>query len=296
MKDSILDGIKAFFNGFSQIMLQENIWTGILFITAILFDSTHMGIAGIAANIIAIATAKLMKFNPEYIQKGFYGFNAALFGIAIVFYFQESFGVWMILILGTIATTFIMNYALTRNLPVFTFPFVLITWISLLALSIPELASKTIPENFVEIEKLDDFLIEGHAFGQVIFQGGLITGFIFFIGIFINKPIAALYGFVAVIISIYISNLSAVTQQQINSGAVSFNAVLCGIALSGPRVRDGIYVSIAVIIATRFDLILIDYGWTTLTFPFVFAMWMMVPLQKLEARLIPQVQRIREYL
>ncbi|HAK29853.1 MAG TPA: urea transporter, partial [Sphingobacterium sp.] len=34
MKNNILAFVKAFFKGFGQIMLQGNIWTGILFIGA----------------------------------------------------------------------------------------------------------------------------------------------------------------------------------------------------------------------------------------------------------------------
>lgn len=283
MKRSLSAFLKAFLNGFSQIMLQENIFTGLLFLIAILMDSFKMGFAGIVANLIAIATATLLKYNPDTIRSGLYGFNATLYAIAIFFYFEESNGLWFILILGTIATTYITNYALERKLPAYTFPFVLITWVSLLVLSIPELATKTVTENFVEIEKIDDFLIEGHAFGQVIFQGSLLSGLIFFIGVYINKPIAALYGFVAVIISIYISNhIELAEQQHINSGTFSFNAVLCGIALCGDKIRDGINVCIAVVISTCFDIVMLHFGWTTLTFPFVFAMWLLVPIQRSE--------------
>ncbi|MNW19178.1 hypothetical protein D3C71_2190550 [compost metagenome] len=46
--------------------------------------------------------------------------------------------------------------------------------------------------------------------------------------------------------------------------------------------RDGLYVLIAVVIATYCDHVLVHYGWTTLTFPFVVAMWAMEPVKRLD--------------
>ncbi|WP_293942602.1 MULTISPECIES: urea transporter [unclassified Sphingobacterium] len=286
MKNNILAFVKAIFKGFGQIMLQGNIWTGILFIGAIIYDSSLMGFAGILANLVGVITAKLMKFEEDHINDGLFGFNATLYGIALVFYFQANIWVWAALIIGSALTTILMGFALKKNIPVFTFPFIMITWIALYLLSIPELALRTVPEHFVDIEEMDDFLIEGHAFGQVIFQGSLIAGLIFFIGVFISKPIGALYGFAAVIISVYISHHGHESANMTNNGIFSFNAVLCGIGLSGQRVRDGVYVLIAVIIATYFDHFLIHNGWTTLTFPFVVAMWAMEPVKRFDNWLV----------
>jgi len=294
MKNNILAFVKAFFKGFGQIMLQGNSWTGVLFIGAIIYDSALMGFAGILANLIGVITAKLMKFDEDHINDGLFGFNATLYGIALVFYFQANIWVWAALIIGSALTTILMGFALKKNIPVFTFPFIMITWIALYVLSIPELALRTVPEHFVDIEEMDDFLIEGHAFGQVIFQGSLVAGLIFFIGVFISKPIAALYASAAVIISVYISHHGHESTDMTNNGIFSFNAVLCGIALSGQRVRDGIYVLIAVIIATYFDHFLIHNGWTTLTFPFVVAMWAMEPVKRLDNWLVAKFSATAE--
>lgn len=282
MRDQILAYIKAFFRGFGQIMLQGNAWTGILFIGAILYDSTLMGFAGILANVVGVATAKILKYDEEHISNGLFGFNASLFGVALVFYFEANIWIWMTLILGSMLTTLMMGFALKRNLPAFTFPFIAVTWISLYILSIPQLAMPTVSQHFVDIQEMDDFLIEGHAFGQVIFQGSLIAGLIFFLGVFMSNPMAALYAFAAVIISIYLSHYGHESETMISNGTFSFNAVLCGIALSGTRVRDGLYVLIAVVIATYCDHVLVHYGWTTLTFPFVVAMWAMEPVKRLD--------------
>lgn len=272
----------ACLKGFGQIMLQGNIWTGLLFIVAIFYDSFWMGVAGVVSNLIAIAMAKILRFDDKDIENGLYGFNASLTGVALVFYFELNVWVWCAIVCGAILSALLMGYALSKKIPVFTFPFIVVTLALLYLLSIPELALRTVPEHFVDIQEMDDFLIEGHAFGQVIFQGSLVAGIIFFIGVFISSPIAALYAFVAVVISVSISHHGHESTTMINEGIFSFNAVLCGIALSGPRPKDGIFVLIAVVISTYFDLFLIHNGWTTLTLPFVVATWATLPFKKLD--------------
>ncbi|QBQ42897.1 urea transporter [Sphingobacterium psychroaquaticum] len=279
MKNKVLAFTKAFFRGFGQIMLQGNAWTGLLFIGAIFYDSPLMGLAAVLSNLTGIATAYLMRCKQEDINNGLFGFNASLFGIALVFYFEENTWVWVTIILGSVLSAMLMAVALQKKFPVYTFPFIAVTWISLYVLSIPELAMRTVPEHFVDIKQMDDFLIEGHAFGQVIFQGSVTAGFIFFLGVFISEPIAALYGFAAVIVSIYLSHYGNESQSLINNGTFSFNAVLCGIAMSGQRIRDGLYVLVTVVIATYVDRFMLHGGWTTLTFPFVVAMWMLGPIK-----------------
>lgn len=286
MKTIVSHYYNALFKGFGQIMLQGNAITGILFIAAIFYDSALMGVAGLVSNLVGIGTAKLMKFEDEDIENGLYGFNASLIGVALIFYFESNIWVWLGIIIASIIATIAMGYAVKYKLPAYTFPFVGMTWITLFVLSIPELAIHSVPEHFVDIEELDDFLIEGHAFGQVIFQGSFIAGVIFFLGVFISRPINALYAFVAVMISVFISHYVDISDDLVKEGVLSFNAVLCGIAMGGDKVRDGIYVLISVTIATYIDALMIEYGWTALTFPFVFAMWVMYPIRRFDGWLV----------
>lgn len=291
MKEQVISVIKAIFKGFGQIMLQDNALTGFLFIAAIFFDSPQIAMGGLLGNVIAIITASLIKSDDKDIKSGLYGFNASLIGFAMTFYFQPNFWVWGTIVIASVLSAVLMKYALRYKLPAYTFPFVLLTWIALFVLSIPELALHTIPEHFVDIDDIEDFLIEGHAFGQVIFQGSFLVGVIFFLGVFISKPISALYGFIAVIVSVYISRHGNVPYELLKDGTYSFNAVLCGIAMSGLRVRDGLYVLLSVIIATYVDLFMIDLGWTTLTFPFVVAMWIMFPVKKLDDFIFDKIEK-----
>lgn len=290
MKELTVHCIKAFFRGFGQIMLQANAITGLLFLGAIYYDSVDMALAASLSNVVAILTAKLMRFDRQDIENGLFGFNACLIGVALMFYFEPSIWVYVIMIISSILSTIIMGWAIKRELPAYTFPFVIFTWVSLFILSIPDLAIRSVPEHFVDIEALDDFLIQGHAFGQVLFQGSFVAGVVFFLGVFISRPIQALYAFVAVIVSVYISHSSHASNALINEGVFSFNAVLCGIAMGEDKVRAGMYVLISVIISTYFDIFMLKYGWTTLTFPFVFAMWVMYPIKRLDKWIVNKLE------
>jgi len=289
MKNEITTFIRAFFKGYGQIMLQGNLWTGILFLGAVFYDSLLMGAAAVVANAVGMGTARILGFKKMHICQGLFGFNASLYGIALMFYFEPNAWVWAALVLGSAVTAVLMGFALEKKIPVFTFPFILVTWLALYGLTVSGLASKALLEASEILPQMDDLLIEGHAFGQVIFQGSLVAGLIFFIGVFISKPIDALYGFAAVVLSIYLSHHDHQSQEMINNGIFSFNAVLCGIALSGPKVRDGIYVLVAVCISTYFDHFLIHAGWVTLTFPFVVAMWLMTPIKKIDEWLVEKL-------
>ncbi|MHC5201294.1 urea transporter [Myroides sp. LJL119] len=282
MKDAFNHVFKALFKGFGQIMLQANVFTGLLFFAAILYDSALMALAGVVANLVAIATAWILGYHKHNIEQGLYGFNASLIGISTMFYYEPSPMVWLAVIIGSVLSVLLMRYALERELPAYTTPFVLISWGIIFFLSIPGFGFTPVPTHFEPVKEIDDILIQGHAFGQVVFNGSAIAGLIFFIGVFISSPIKALYAFVGVAISIYICHSLGAPEHLIQQGVFSFNAVLCAIAMGGNNIRDGIYVLISIFLATVVDIYLIDWGVTTLTFPFVLAMWFMFPIKRLD--------------
>ncbi|MDH6600452.1 urea transporter [Myroides gitamensis] len=125
MKALLIHCFNAFFKGFGQIMLQANALTGILFLAAIYYDSTDMALAASLSNVVAILTAKLLKYDEQEIEDGLYGFNPCLIAIALMFYFQPSLWVYLLMIASSIASTILMHWAMKRELPAYTFPFII---------------------------------------------------------------------------------------------------------------------------------------------------------------------------
>lgn len=276
--------VETVLKGIGQIMLQESAWTGLLFLIAISYDSVLMGVAALLSSIIGTATAKICKFSDENIKAGLYGFNATLVGVGLVFFFETSPLIWFLLVLGSVLSTLLMEFSIRKKIPFFTFPFIVITVIAVLSIQHFGLATARVSVVKGEMPELEDFAVAAHAYSEVIFQGTIAAGLLFFIGVFLNNPTAALYGFVAAVIAGAIAHFDQDSVKLIEDGMFSFNAVLCGIACSGTKPRDGLYVLLSVIIATYFDIFMMHHGWITLTFPFVLSMWVIVFLKKIVGR------------
>jgi len=289
--------VEIVLKGMGQIMLQDSAWTGLFFLVAIAHDSLFMGIAALVSTIVGTATAKICNFKDENIRAGLYGFNATLIGVGMISFFEPTVLIWFIIIIGSVVSALLMEFSIRKKLPFFTFPFVVILVIAVLTLKHFGLAisKETFPVE--ELAELEDFTVAAHAYSEVIFKGTIAAGLLFFLGVFVNNPTAALYGFVAALIAGAIAHFSQNSVKLIDDGMFSFNAVLCGIACSGIKPKDGLYVLLSVVIATYFDIFMMNNGWITLTFPFVLSMWFIIPLKKLVGHFESKLQnRNRDFL
>ncbi|WP_343659205.1 urea transporter [Chryseobacterium sp.] len=277
--DNILKGI-------GQIMLQENRWTGLLFLIGIFMGSWQCGVAVLLSTAAGTFTATRLKYDQSEINAGLYGFSAALVGVALAFLFQTTVLIWILILLGGALAAVIQHFFIQKKIPVFTFPFIIITWVLVFALRhfthIPPsamLSSEVVPTEY------DDFLTCTNGFGEVIFQGGVLSGMIFFLAVFISSPVAALYGLVASILGAGLSQLNGEPIKEIHMGLFGFNAVLSAIVFSGVRKTDGLWVLIAVLITIAIDDFLIDNHCLDIvggvfTFPFVAGTWITLLIQK----------------
>ncbi|MDY0083673.1 MAG: urea transporter [Ignavibacteriaceae bacterium] len=112
--DQILKGI-------SQIMLQENRWTGLLFITGLLIGSWQYAVAAILAAAAGTIAAKLFKYNQQEIDAGLYGFSPALVGVALLFLFEDIFLIWMLVIIGGVLAAMIQHFFIVKKFPLTLF-------------------------------------------------------------------------------------------------------------------------------------------------------------------------------
>lgn len=261
-------------------MLQENAATGILFLAGIFYGSFLMGIAAVLAVCCGTITALVLRYDQSEIEKGLYGFSAALVGPALILYFEPVWIVWLAIIAGSILATVLQHAFIARKIPVFTLPFVLITWgiiwlfRNVYPLEPSELLNAAIPggSNWT-------FALKG--FGQVIFQGSIFAGAAFCIGVFIQSPISALYGLAGALLAGVISYFLTVPVGEIGMGLFSYNAVLCAIVFAGNQLKDGIWVLVSVVLSVAIALTMVHYQLIQLTFPFVAATCMTLACKKL---------------
>ncbi len=264
--------ISTILKGIGQIMLQENSLTGLLFLIGIFYGSLPMGFGALLATICGTATAYLFKYNKTDIEKGLYGFSAALVGVAVMLFLKPVFLSWVLVVVGAVAAAMLQHFFIKRNFPAFTFPFVLVTWVILFLCT--KFCGDLLAVSAPVIAEASDSLTDGFkSFGQVIFQSSLLAGVLFFIAVFISSPIAALYGLAAAIISAVLAFYFSVPMTDINLGLYGFNAVLCAIVFAGPKVKDGLWVLISILLALAISLLMLKTGIPKLTFPFVLATW-----------------------
>lgn len=265
-----------YLKGIGQIMLQNNTLTGLLFLIGILINSPLMAVAAVVAVLVGTLTAKVLKFNEDNINSGLYGFNATLVGVALIAFFEPTVTIWIAIIILSAVSTLIMNYCLEKKIPVFTFPFIVLTWISLYIFHNVSPIPDAAPDYLEELIHYHPFSIMdyGLGFGEVIFQGSLISGVIFFIAVYMSSPTAALYGLFGALFGVIVAILLKDRIEDVKLGMFSFNAVLCAIVFSGTKKINGLYVVIAVLLSGLTEEIMLRLDLPVLTFPFVLGTWL----------------------
>lgn len=260
--DTVLKGI-------GQIMLQENSITGLFFIVGICLGSLVMGASTLLATVVGTLTAILFNFGKEDTKKGLYGFSAALVGAAIMLFFKPVIISWIAVIAGAMLATIIQHYFIKKNIPVFTLPFVLVSW--LIIYSIPLVAPDVLKaQESLTPDRIDTILFAVKGYGQVIFQASLWSGILFLIGVLISSWIAGLYGLIAALIAGALS-IWLVPEEMTANGLTSYNAILSAIVFADKKFKNAVWALIAVILSVAVFLVMIESKIYALTFPFVAA-------------------------
>lgn len=130
--------IEGLLNGVAQVFFQANPVTGAIFLIALLVSSRPAAIAALAGSAIGLLTAWGLGAAEPAIRSGAFGFNPVLTAIAIAsvfFVLNKTSAAYAVL--ACIATT-IMFAAISATLeplgmPAMTAPFVITTWLFLLA-------------------------------------------------------------------------------------------------------------------------------------------------------------------
>lgn len=267
--------------GFGQIMLQNNMLTGLLFIAGIAYGSINMALAALLAVLSATLLAKALKFDQSNLNEGIYGFSAALVGVAFLLFFKPIWITWLAVIVGGGLAAVLQHVFSKVKLPAFTLPFVLVTWLAFI------LANQMLPSmmahasNPILLPK-DYFMFPLLGFGQVIFQGSWIAGAVFLLAVAINAPLAAVYALAASTLTGIIALSLGQNIQDIAFGLLSFNAVLTAIVFAGPTKSDAVWCLLAVLFTLAISMLMLMHlaHLPQLTFPFVAASMIGVLLKR----------------
>lgn len=286
MKTEKVNFIRIIFRGIGQIVLQENAISGLLILIALFLGSWKFGVATLLATVVAYFTSLILKFDKSNIEKGLYGFSPALVGIAFIFFFEDTIVVWVGIILGSIVTAIVQDFFIKRNIPIFTFPFIVVTWIAFVGfhygLKIPQPISLYAD---IEIVRYQHILSFFRNYGQVLFQQNILASLLIFLAITISSLKSSLYSLIAIFIAVCFSYFVSQPSQFIQLGIFGFNPLLTALVFSSYKQNAhwlalvGIFLTIILEYFFRY-FHLFDAIGGVLTFPFVLATWITLFINK----------------
>ncbi|OTG65557.1 urea transporter [Acinetobacter silvestris] len=298
-QSSFLIFIDAVLRGVGQVMLQNNSYTGLLFLAGIFYNSIVLGCAALLGSIVSTGTAQLLGVERTSIQAGLFGFNGVLVAIALLYFLEPTGLTWGYVVLATASSTVIMAAMLsvlkTWNLPTLTAPFVLTTLLFILACarfgqlhSTGVLPTAGLPKAAASIEGVVTLstLIEGLFTGiaQVFFQGNLITGLFFIIGLLISSRVVCIAALLGSLLGALVAWGMGAAEPAIRAGAFGFNSVLTAIVFGGGifimNKSTAVYGILAVIVTAvvfaALSATLEPLGMPALTSAFILVVWLFV--------------------
>ncbi|MDX9704348.1 MAG: urea transporter [Weeksellaceae bacterium] len=244
--------------GIGQIMLQENALTGLIFLSTLTISNWKYGLAVILATLSGTIIAQILKFPEKEIKAGLYGFSAALVGVVLVFLFEFTIWIGLLVVLGAVLATLLQRFFIKIKFPAYTFPFILVAWVFIYFLTISSsvLPSENHPEG--NLKWIDFLLLAPKSYAQVIFQSDFWIGILFFLGVCIHSLAAGLYGLFAAFLTSLLAFYLGQNPEDITAGLFGYNAVLTAIVFAGSRLKDGVWVVISIILTLLVQLILVE--------------------------------------
>lgn len=269
--------IESVLKGVGQVMLQENSWTGLLFLVGLAFSSIYLVSLALVATILATLFAYLVKYPEERIEQGLYGYNATLVGIGCGLFMEPSLLATILFVALSILSAVVTHWGMRQKyLPVLTAPFVLLLWgliLFVLYVDPPlHLHSFTYPTALGNTP----LVIFGVGLGQVMLQANALTGYLFLLGILVNSPRAVAYLVLGSLLTFLLCLFPFVDTIDAHSGLYLYNTILVAIVVSGKPRRFASWALLGGTILSFFIQYLgLSMGISTLTAPFVLVVWIL---------------------
>jgi urea transporter len=288
--------------GAGQVMFQNHPFTGALFIAAIAWGAFAAGagvvlFGGVLGLVAATLTALWLRVDGEGLAAGLYGYNGLLVGLALPTFLAPSPTMWVYVLLGGAVSVVVMlgTSNVTRGLRVsaLTFPFVLTTWLLLLAaLAFAGQAGET-PPFTGETEVLDAAVANPldlagfvgsvlHSISQVFLKGSIVSALLFLAGLALSSPAAAGFALGGAALAVTTAHLLGAESELVSAGLLGFSPVLTAVALGTVFYRPGWRVAVYAALGTVFTVVaqaalnvaFAPLGIPALTAPFVLCAWL----------------------
>ena len=285
-----------------QVMFQDNPLSGVLFLAAIAWGSFAAGVpqvlfAGLIAVVAATLTAQWLRVDRASLHAGLYGFNGVLVGLALATFLAPGPLLWAYVVLGAAVSVVAMeataSVAKAWSMPALTFPFVLVTWLLLLATyGFAGLAGTALPAAGVVVPftSMAATRLDAGAFvqatllsiSQVFLKGSVIAALFFLAGLAVNSLAAAIAAVAGAIVAVTTAHALGAESDLVTGGLLGFSPVLTAVALGTVFHRPGLRVAayaalgtiFTVVAQAAFNVALTPIAIPALTGPFVLVTWM----------------------
>ena len=297
----ILRFVDVNLRGIGQVMLQDNPLTGLLFLLAVCWGSyaggvPQVAIGGIVAVVVATLTAMWLRVEPANLNAGLYGYNAYLVGLALPTFLATGPLLWVYVVLGAAVSVVVMlgtaNVVKGWGLSSLTAPFVLVTWLLLLAtyafvamngqMGYGAVVTQIDP-NYASPLRPGDFLA-GILFSisQVFLKGNALSALLLIAGLAVSSIAAAAFAVAGALVAVITAHMFGAESDLITGGLLGFSPVLTAITIGTVFYKPGLRVALYALLATVFTVIvqgalnvaLTPFAIPALTAPFVLVSWL----------------------
>ncbi|HEY2753983.1 urea transporter [Phenylobacterium sp.] len=252
--DSLLRFPEWVLRGIGQVVFQNNPFSGLVILAAILFNSWIYFAICLLGAIVSTATAMVLRADRALVSSGLFGFNGALVGLSLVAFTSENFRTgaapspfMLAYIIFAAAMTSVVFSAIGALLQPYrvaalTAPFVLVGWLFLFAvlrfanIESGPLTKPVSPDEYVQTTQYllpTWYMGFGNAIGQIFFQDNWITGYAIVVGIAVNSRISAAMALIGAVLAAGVAALFGGPEGAIRDGLFGYNAALTAIALGG---------------------------------------------------------------
>ncbi|MET7963906.1 urea transporter [Micromonospora zamorensis] len=318
-RNPLIGFVDACLRGPAQVVLQNNPLTGLLILIAVAWGAFENGQPRILGGavlglVVGTATAVALRVDDASLRKGLFGFSPFLTGIAVPTFLDDRPLMWLYLVLGAVATT-VVTLALnaifkTWGLTAFTMPFVLTTWVLLLAAY--QFDRFTVLTNLKPMFPGEGQLTGGRfnwdlvpiflrGVSQVFLINSWVTGLIILVALLVNSRWSALFAVIGAVGATVLALWFGADASSLDKGLFGFNAVLTAIAVGAVLHRPGALVTVYTLFGIALTLfvqlalasVLAPLAIPVLTGPFNIATWLLL-LPKRHFAPVPNHERAKE--
>ena len=125
---SLVDPVLAVLTSISQVVLLDSAWSGVLILAGLILAGWRTGAWALGGAAVASATGLALTHDAGAVVNGLDGYSGVLVALALGTVFLHTGRRFPVAIVGIVLTVPVQVLLARTGIPVYTWPFVLVTW------------------------------------------------------------------------------------------------------------------------------------------------------------------------